>query len=288
MVDELGIRPPLSLDGSRWRRRTKLVLGYTARLLMPGRTAALLRGDIANHQLSPADRLIVGALVHNALKRGVPFDHFAHLHQGMWRDDSVTAYHAAVEDRFTRWYLPHQAVVVDALMSDLAATPGRFPTLCEIGTGSGVLLDHLVDRLRPLGVTDFIGLDLSPQQVHLNQQRFPRCRFVAGDATAWIPQHAAPGWIFLCCGGVLEYFPRTTLAALLRHSVQSLAPVRWVVAEPIASDHDQDGDPSKVFGFESTWSHPYPTVLRQAGLRIIYRQEVHFDSMRWQLAVAGT
>jgi hypothetical protein len=285
MPDDSLPNPPLAQPTGRWRRRATLALGYAATAVFPGRVKAIEEGR-AGDDLSPADRLIVAALVHRAQRRQQPLDHLAYLHQRLWQDDAITAYHAAAEDRFTRWFLPHQAVVVDALIADLDAHPGAFTTVCEIGTGSGLVLDHLRQRLSPLGVRDCIGLDLSPQQVALNNRRFPACRFVAGDATTWIPAHLDAGWIVVCCGGVLEYFPRPALERLF--AATATRPVRWVIVEPVDAGHDTARDTSsRVFGFENTWSHPYPHLLRSAGLDVLHDSHCTIDGVRWQLAVAG-
>lgn len=281
------LMPPLASPiPGRWGRRAALVLGYTATAVMPGRVKQIKEGR-AGERLSLTDRLIVAALAHRALIRNEPFDQFAYLHQYMWRDDDITAFHAHVEDRFTRWFLPHQSRVIDALVADLAHQPqGRFTTLCEIGCGSGVVLDHLRERLAASGITEVIGLDLSPAQIAANTRRFPGCRFVAGDATTWIPQNQRSGWIIFCCGGVLEYFPRVVLEALIASTATK--PVRWVVVEPLAPAHEVGQDKtSLVFSAESTWSHPYPHLFRQAGLDVLYDHDLRFDGMRWQLAIAG-
>jgi hypothetical protein len=286
MKPDLKITFPLGISSSRWQRRATLAAGYTAAALLPSRVAAIRNGQAGEH-LSAVDRLIVSALVHRAQKRHEPLDQLAYLHRRVWESDTVTAYHAAVEERFTTWFLPHQAVVIDALERDLAVQPGRFTTLCEIGSGSGLTLDHLSRRLAATGIEHFLGLDLSVAQVEQNAQRFPACRFIAGDATQWIPAHGGSGWVYFCCGGVLEYFPQAVLLALLRHTAGQ-SPVRWVIVEPIDAAHDLARQPaSQTFGFENTWSHNYPQLLREAGFTVLYDHDLRFHGMRWQLAMAG-
>jgi SAM-dependent methyltransferase len=286
-VDEF----PLVMTGGRWRRRAKLALGYAAAALMPGRAKALESGE-ADGRLSSADRLIVGAMVHRAVRQRKPIDQFAYLHQRMWSSDTITAYHAVVEERFTRWFIPHQSMVVDALERELARQPGRFHTLCEIGCGSGLTLDYLSKRLPAAGVRKFIGLDLSPAQVANNSARFSdaTCSFVAADACTWIPANAGPGWILFCCGGVLEYLPESVLDGLLAATADGrMAPVRWAIVEPLDGSHDLTEDPvSRLCGMEQSWSHHYPHHLRRAGLTIHYQHDLRFEGTRWQVAIAGT
>ena len=288
MPTEPKIEFPLVVPGTGWRRRANLALGYAAATLMPARVKAIEAGTIGEH-LSAADRLIVGALVHRAIAREEPLDHLAYLHRHLWNGDHITTFHASAENRFDDWFLPYQSIVIDALEKDLAAqTPGQFHTLCEIGTGSGIVLDYLSRRLAKPGISTCIGLDLSPAQVAIDAQRFPACRFIAADACEWIPEHAGPGWIFFCCGGVLEYIPQAALAKLFAHTVANHAPARWVIVEPVDLAHDLINDTkSRPFGFESTWSHHYPHLLTQAGMTVIYQHEIHIIGLRWQLVIAG-
>ena len=288
MPTQPGLKFPLVIAGNGWRRRAKLALGYTAAALMPTRVKTIEAGTIGEH-LSAADRLIVGALVHRAIAHEEPLDHLAYLHRHLWNGDHITTYHASAENRFDDWFLPHQAIVIDALEKNLATqTPGQFHSLCEIGTGSGIVLDYLSRRLTRSGITKYTGLDLSPAQVAIDTQRFPACDFIAADACTWIPEHAGPGWIFFCCGGVLEYLPPTTLAKLFAHTVTTHAPTRWVIVEPIDLAHDLVNDTkSHPFGFENTWSHHYPHLLHQAGMTVLYQHDLHFHGMRWQLVIAG-
>lgn len=288
MPTQPDITFPLMITDKKWRRRAKLVLGYTAAALMPTRVKAIEAGTISEH-LSAADRLIVAALVHRAIRRDEPLDHLAYLHRHLWNGDHITAFHASAENRFDDWFLPYQAMVIDALEKDLAEqTPGQFHTLCEIGTGSGIVLDYLSRRLAKSGITKYIGLDLSPAQVAIDAQRFPACDFVAADACTWIPEHAGPGWIFFCCGGVLEYIPQATLEELFARTVATRAATRWVIVEPVDPKHGlMSNTTSHPFGFENTWSHHYPYLLNQAGMKVLYQHNLQINDMHWQLVIAG-
>lgn len=280
---------PFASSGNHWRQRIKVGIGYTLATLAPRRVATIESGNFRG-QLSSADRLIVAALVHRAQSRQQPLDHLAYLHQQMWNDDDAVSYHASVEDRLTTWFVPHESATIDALEADLAQQPaGRFHTLCEIGTGSGVILDYLAQRLSAKGISRFIGLDLSPAQIAINTKRFPKLEFIAADAQTWIPAHTKPGWIFFCCGGVLEYFPKPALARLLRDSCRTDGPIRWVIAEPVDPDADfSTTTDSHTFGSENTWSHNYPRLFTESGLNVLYQNDLRVDEWRLQLVVAGS
>jgi hypothetical protein len=287
MTHARDLRRPFVI-GSGWRRLAKTGLGHIAALCLPERARAILNGDLSR----PPDRidlLIVAALVDQARRRGEPLDRFAYLHRFMWQDDHAANYHASVADYFTTRFLPNQAVVLDELEKELAIRPlGLFHSLCEIGTGCGAAIDHLSQRLPRHGVSRFIGLDLSAAQVSLNSTRFPACRFETADACDWIPRHAGPGWILFCCGGVLEYLPEAVLSRLLTQT-STFKPMRWIIVEPIDRTFDPTRDfASRPFGWEQTWSHHYPHLVRRAGMQVFYEKEMLVDDLRWQLLIAGT
>ena len=279
---------PLALSQHRWRRRIKLAIGYTAAAVMRSRVRAFEAGT-ARGRLSAADRLIVGALVHRALKAHQSIDHLAYLHCQLWNSDGITSYHAEAEERFDLWFLPHHSSIVDELENNLNSLPhGVFHSLCEIGVGSGLVLDYLSRRMKPHGLSRFIGLDLSAAQVSINATRFPHCDFITADACKWIPAHLAPGMIYFCCGGVLEYFPEIAVASLFSATVER-SPVRWVMVEPVDAHHDFDAhEPSYPFGHEHTWTHNYKRLLVNAGLTIFSGRELEVGGVRWHMIVAGT
>jgi hypothetical protein len=278
---------PLLISQGRWRRRTRLLLGYTAAAVLRGRVKAIEAGN-GGRPLSAADRLIVAALVHRALKHHQPLDHLAYLHRQLWNSEEIIAYHAGVEKYFWLWFLPHQSAIVDLIEQDLErAAHGRFHTLCEIGTGSGLVLDHLRQRLHPHGIATFCGLDLCAAQVAKNAARFPQCAFIAADACQWLPEHAAPGWIYFCCGGVLEYLPEGAVAALFA-ATAARPPARWAIVEPVDEDQDSSAPrESRPFGVENTWSHDYAGLCGQAGLTVLASRDLHIDGVRWRLMLAG-
>lgn len=286
MVQSQDLRRPFAL-GSGWRRMAKVTLGHLAAVARPRRVRAISDGTLSG-PLSPVDRLVVAALIDQAIRRGESLDRYAHLHRLMWQGDNATDYHASVENYFTECFLPNQAVVIDELEKDLASQPpGTFHSLCEIGTGCGFALDHLSHRLTAHGISRFVGLDLSAAQVAVNATRFPACQFEVADACDWIPKHTGAGWILFCCGGVLEYLPEKTLAKLFEQT-RSNTPIRWVIVEPIDPAYDLAKETaSRSFGWEQTWSHHYPHLLRQAGLRLIYTRELLVNDVRWQLVIAG-
>jgi SAM-dependent methyltransferase len=276
---------PISLPYSGWKRHLILGTGRALVSVFPEAASRLKAGD-----LPPAPtrwhRLLLAGLVDTHL-RGGRLDELTALHDWVWTGDLAVDFHARAEARFTGMFLAHHAAIVPALQEAIAATGDRYATVCEIGCGSGLVLEHLG---RTLGTgRQYVGLDMSLRQVELNRRRFANqgLRFEAGEGLTWVLRNGQRNSVFLTYGGVLEYFPPRRLQSLLSWIAGALSPSIVAIVEPLADGHDVDADPdSRPFGAENTFSHPYPRVLAQAGLQSLWRQELRVDGQRWLMMVA--
>jgi SAM-dependent methyltransferase len=276
---------PISLPYSGWKRHLILGTGRALVSVFPEKASRLKAGDVP---ATPTrwDRLMLAGLVDTHLRRG-SLEELTALHDWVWAGDLALDFHARAESRFADVFLAHHSALVPALQSAIAETGGDYTTVCELGCGSGLVLDHLSRELG--GGREYIGLDMSPRQVELNERRFnaPPLRFEAGEGLTWVLRNGRRGSIFLTYGGVLEYFPAKRLQALLSWISGALSPSLIAIVEPLADGHDADSHPdSRPFGAENTFSHPYPRAFAQAGLRILWRREVRVQEQRWLMLVA--
>ncbi len=261
-------------------------LGAALLALMPQRAAALKSGRLPD---APdfIDDMLIAALVRDHERRG-RLDELTALHDWFWTKGQVAVqFHEFAETRFERWFLGHHVAIVAALRMALASDDARHGALCEIGCGSGRVLQYLGHEFPE--VPRMVGLDLCADQVALNRRRYAgeRLEFEAGDGLAWIAQRASPGWIYFVCGGVLEFFARDKVLALYRLLASRLAPALVAMVEPLADDHDLGSEPqSKVYGAENTFSHNHVELLRIAGFDLLSRAEQRVDGQRWLLLVA--
>lgn len=282
----MAITFPLILPERRHHRWARLVVAYLLASLLPWRARALERGN-DGRPLSPIDWRMVPAVVHRGQRRGT-LEHLMYLHASFWATDAGATWHARTEERFRHWFR-HHVVIVDELARTLRKRPGIFSTVCEIGCGAGLFLDHLVGALGPLGVRRFLGIDLSADQCRRNARRWPdeRRTFIAGDALPWIRAHAQPRWIYAAIGGVFEYAAPDHLRGLLE-AMAARAPSLLAVVEPLPSGYDVACEhPSLIAGGERTWLHHYPSRLRAAGFTILFQTEQEFGGDRWLLLLAG-
>lgn len=276
---------PISLPYSGWKRHLILGTGRALVSVFPERASRLKAGEVPPAP-SRWDRLMLAGLVDTHLRRG-RLEELTALHDWVWTGDVAVDFHAGAEARFTDVFLAHHAAIVPALQAAITDTGGRYRMVCEIGCGSGLLLDHLSRALE--GDRQYVGLDMSPRQVELNQRRFatPALHFEAGEGLTWVLRNGQRESIFLTYGGVLEYFPPRRLQALLGWICGALSPALVAIVEPLADGHDEDSDPdSRPFGVENTFSHPYPRIFAQAGLQVLWRREVRVGEQRWLMMVA--
>lgn len=260
-------------------------LGPALLALMPKRAAALKAGQLPA-ELTLIDQMLIVGLVRQHQRDG-RLDELTALHDWFWANAPAVEFHAFAETRFEGWFLGNHVAIVPAIREALAADPVRFEALCEIGCGSGRALQYLSQAFAD--VPRMIGIDLSVAQVARNRTRYAseRLEFEAGDAVAWIAEHARPRWIYFSYGGVLEFFARSRVLELYQMFASRLAPSLVALVEPLSDDHDLARDPeSRVFGAENTFSHNHPELLKQAGFKVLSQFEQRVDNQRWLLLVA--
>jgi SAM-dependent methyltransferase len=233
------------------------------------------------------DRLMREAIAHNALSQPDQTQ-LSQLHQDYWRGEQGALYHDQHRDKF-EFVWGKFAFILDDLKQLLAQNP-QITTLCEIGTGSGQLLDHLAHRLPQ--IEEFIGIDLSPDTIEANRQQYnhPKLTFLADDAKAWIEQNAQPHWVYVTFRGVLEYFTEADLRALLRSIAHEQKPAIFLAIEPVARDHDLTTEPnSRLYGDEFSFSHNYPHLFQSAGFQVVHasHQTLYYHKEHLTLATVG-
>ena len=276
----IRLESPFVLALSPLRRRLHDLVGRLVLALQPALTTQFEAGIGAS---SAVERMALAALVERYRARD-QLDRLAALHLDFWSGPAALSYHALTHSRFERVFRArHHAII--APLQDAAAVIGAHG-LVEIGCGSGQLLDYLVAQLPQL--ERLVGLDLNADQVALNRRRAndSRIEYHCAEATAWIAEHAQPGWIWVCNGGVLEFFTEESVVAMLRHCGRH-APAVFALVEPLADDFDPDTQlTSRRFGRELTLSHPYPRLLGDAGFAEVWRSECRAMGYRWLMLVA--
>jgi len=260
------------------------LVGRVATVLLPGVVRDMESGAQA-HRWPRLKQAMLDARLHRAARTGATDELQSVLAAG-WRGGFGNWFHANEQE--ARWHrtLELHDPALQALDALLAT--GRFGRLVELGYGDGRALRHVL-RGAPDGVLG-IGLDLNDVAIAAAVAQSPGATpltFVAGDGTAWLVGHPAPGTVLFTNGGVLEYIAPGTLEMLLQ-SLASAAPSAVVFIEPLDPAHDLAGGDttSRIFGIERSFSHHYPARLAAAGFRSVLQSELQRDGVRW-LMIAG-
>ena len=225
---------------------------------------------------------VMGAIVRAELERcyySSPPPEQQRRMRELWGGAAGVAWHAqrqslhADAERFAREVLTTRAPLVDAL-ADLVAGDRRFQTVCELGTGNGMFLQWLADRLSP--VRRFIGTDLNSAQIATNRvtYRGTQLEFSAAEALEWIDREGVPGTIVIACG-TLECLPAVELETLLDRVAASCRPAAFGIVEPVTMDLEREIE-SRPRG-AMTFSHNYPHLFRARGYELVLERRVPID-----------
>lgn len=209
----------------------------------------------------------------------------------LYWEEQAHHFHADWKDRFERMFLAHDQVIVEPISNAIANWDVQ-PELYEIGCGGGQVLAHFAEHLPH--VSHLYGIDLGTEQTEINIKEFsdqPKLSFVAADAMKWIPENAKPNAILLSNGGVFEYFLEEELRTLFAHMADLDGPSVIAIVETFGTDHDLEDEPHSLpYGRELSFSHNYPSLVKEAGYTITHQSErTGFDQDgggRWIRVVA--
>jgi hypothetical protein len=276
---------PLVQPTDPLRLAAKRLVGYALLAWHPAEATELDAGG-GPDELQRKHKIMLCALMHRAERQG-KLEEFIHRQQRrFWTSDAIADFHAVSEKYFEDYFLGEHVQTLLELERLLAERP--YAGLCEIGCGHGRVSYYLSQRLAAR-IDRFVALDLSREQIRRNQVRYQgaNVEWVAGEAEAWITANAGPGWVFLTHNGVLEYFRRDDLRRLFAFIAQRCSPAIVSFSEPVGVDHDLANElGSPPYGYEKSFSHNYPHLLREAGFEIAYQSEFRSGSHRLLRLVA--
>lgn len=275
---------PLAEPAQGWKRALRRLIGHLLCALMPSRALRLLTEGDPQH-FSKLDRMMAVSACLKAQRQG-DWEATRRLHTLYWAGDAAAGIHREHTSIKHRWFQEVDHPLAIALKSLIEA--GACRGLCEIGCGTGALIEDLRQRYPQL--SEWTGLDLSPQQISENREAHAGSgvRYESADALLWIPQQAPAGWIYLSFGGVLEYLTEQDLRGLWAAIAAKGKPAAIALCEPIADDHDFKTTPnSRVHGVEQVFSHHYQKLASEAGFKVLtYRDDLRFSRSRWAIMTA--
>lgn len=178
------------------------------------------------------------------------------------------------------WWLACRDPMVAVLQELLAEPLSPYVRICQIGCGSGHVMEDLA---RELPVVDsLVGFDCRAERIARNRGRMvdTRIRFETGNINDWVALHGRPGTIYLSVSGSFEYASRLSLQALFATGARLLAPAVFAMVEPIPDDLESaylprgSAGPTPTSPGPTSLGHDYLTLLRDAGFVVRHQQEV--------------
>jgi Methyltransferase domain len=146
-----------------------------------------------------------------------------------------------------------------------------FKSICEIGTGNGLLIDHLAGSLT--GIERFQGIDLSAEQIARNRANFAESKveYLHVEATDYVVHHGRPGTLFVTCG-TFECFAQAELEELLALTRSAVDRVSFAICDAVATDFNPSVELDSRPRGNLFFSHNYRYLLEKHGYDICFDQ----------------
>ncbi|MES2661675.1 MAG: class I SAM-dependent methyltransferase [Pseudomonadota bacterium] len=266
------------MESRSYRITIKMLIGFILTRLMPQKTQRIKKSfalqywgrGIGKNKISKRMESVIRFYLAHATKNRD--DELEKIHKHFWERQINLNWYEKSQQRFESSTLPVLEPHVKTLKAILENT--HISTVCEIGTGDGMFLNHLRQTLH--SPTNFIGLDLSAERIAFNSHQFPGLHFFAGDVFEWINHTSTDNTLYVTNGGVFEYSSQKTLTAFFNKiKLQQPGSIIALFHESLALDHklSTDNESRLTCGGEFSFSHNFPFLFKQAEFRVQHLEE---------------
>ncbi len=265
----------------------KSAAGAVLASLFPQKVVQVEQGFTMPYFGAEPDLGIIGRLIrtHIGRKGAINQQKLEELHKNFWRGQSPEGWFGSTSQRLHSIYVPTFGALTEKVHAELIAN--RIENVVEFGTGNGDWLAWLKSTWS--FPKQFLGIDLAEDQVRENLQRHAELAFVASDLTEWVSANKSQRTLFLTHCGVLEYLSESTLKTLFNTIRLNHRESMVLFVEPISPDFDLEAEQhSRLHGNEFSFSHNYPTLLRQAKFNIAFTSEHEVEGHRMLCTFAKT
>ena len=176
-------------------------------------------------------------------------------------------------EKFGTDFLRFRAPLVAQIRELVKACP-QIDTLCHVGTGHGILLEHLSTQVP--GIRRFVGIDICAEQIRLTRERYrgTPLEFHHIEALDWLKGQAGKG-IVLVAVGTLQYFTPEELRELLQAVKETARPGALAISETV-SIRLMSATRSTPRG-DINYSHPYSELFRQERYHLFQHKIIPVD-----------
>jgi len=263
------------------KSHSKHWLGVTVIRLFPKRSK-MIEKDIGHVRRNVLDKIIRAGI----LRQAGTHDRIASYHHLFWAGAQGGNFARDHTSRFEAWFKREHYDIVQQIEDVIRTSNGKLHHFVEIGCGDGQVIHFLSKRLT--NVQHFLGIDINREVIESNIRKYPgsKVQFTCANFQDWIRKNGQSGAIFFSNGGVLEYFSRSQITAILNKIATDLRPSAFALIEPLAMDFDLNSEmESRPHGLEWSFSHNYRDVFKKAGFRIVYQSEMITGGYRWIIMV---
>lgn len=142
-------------------------------------------------------------------------------------------------------------------------------SVCEIGTGSGLFIEHLSERLA--GVRRFCAIDLNAEQIARNRRRYAgsRVEYLHAEVLDYVERLCRPGTLFVA-SGTFECFTQPELEELLDLARAAVPGVAFAMCDAVDVDFDARTERESRPRGELLYNHNYRHLFESSGYRVEY------------------
>ena len=198
------------------------------------------------------------------------------LTRNRWNDASGLQYfddtHKTYSgEKYHTEFLRRRKPLLNQLTRFLQLHPIKFDTICEIGTGNGMFINHLSHKFT--SITTFVGIDIVNMQIEKDKAYYPHINFKCIEAITWLKKNIQSNVLFIACG-TLEYFTPAELSEFL-NLLKTKPNAAIAIFEPVNMDFDAEA--LHLPRTSMDYSHNYPKIFEMKGYDIFGKTIVPVD-----------
>jgi hypothetical protein len=170
--------------------------------------------------------------------------------------------------RFQDEYLKSRRLILEQVEWMLEQFP-FMNSLCEIGTGNGLMVEYLADRLTHIG--RFHGIDLSAEQIRRNKAYYgnSKVEYLHVEAADYVVRHGRPGTMFLAFG-TFECFTQAELEEFLALTRRTIRRVAFATCDAVDVSYNADVERDSWPRGNMLYSHNYRYLMEKHGFEICF------------------
>ena len=151
-----NVQFPTAQTGNRFILMVKIAIGRFISWVAPDFAARVAAGQMPP-RIGFLERSVIAYQVHRHVEAGT-LDQLAPLHAWLWSGEQAVSFHEQAKARFDSFWLAHHSAIIEPIRllfePDPSSGLSAYRRLCEIGCGSGLVLEDIARRLQNVPLLD--------------------------------------------------------------------------------------------------------------------------------------